>query len=141
MVVGLRELGNLFGTAAGGSANGCCGVVFALVPHSGGNWTESVFRFTSENGGAGTGPLVFDARGNLYGTSPLSGRFKSGTAYRLKQGAKGAVTDASYSFCLQTGCPNGSAPYGGLVLDGSGNPYGTTFEGGLGYGVGYEITP
>jgi uncharacterized repeat protein (TIGR03803 family) len=132
--------GDLFGTANGGSPNRCCGIVFALHRRSGG-WTESTpYKFTTEDGGASTGTLVFDAKGNLYGTSTRSGPFQLGTAYRLKK-TGGVVTEAFYSFCSQPGCPNGGGPVGGLVLDGSGNLYGTTVLGGLGYGVVYEITP
>lgn len=133
--------GYLVGTAEGGNANGCCGVVFALVPHSGGNWTETVaFRFTKENGGGTSfATPVFDSHGNLYNTGG-GGQYDKGVAYRLKPGAHG-VTDAYYSFCPNVGCSTGSNPAGGLILDGSGSLYGTTFFGGLGYGVVYEITP
>jgi hypothetical protein len=51
------------------------------------------------------------------------------------------VTEAYYNFCPKPGCDTGSSPAGGLILDGSGNLYGTTDLGGLGYGVVYEITP
>jgi len=133
--------GDLFGTAEGGNANGCCGVVFVLRPGSGGNWTESVYRFNTKNGAASSGTLVLDASGNLYGTSPSSGQFQLGTAYRLKQGSKGGVTEAYYSFCPRSDCPGGALPKSGLILDGSGNLYGTTWAGGLGWGTVYEITP
>jgi len=133
--------GDLFGTAQGGNPNGCCGLVFALISGSKGDWTGGVaFRFSTEDGGASTGTLVFDGSGNLYGTSNRSGQYQSGTAYRLKPTKQG-VKEVLYSFCSHTGCPNGSDPFAGLILDGSGNLYGTTFDGGLGYGVVYEITP
>src|ERR1700685_4041250 len=35
-----------------------------------------------------------------------------------------------YNFCAQTSCVDGYVPYGTLVADGSGNLYGTTYEGG-----------
>ncbi len=134
--------GALFGTARGGSPSLCCGIVFTLKP-SAGEWTESTaYKFTSENGGASYASLVFDDKGNLYGTyNGSSGKYKSGTAYRLKQGAGGHWTEAYYSFCPKSGCRSGSDPWGGLILDNSGNLYGTTYDGGLGYGVVYEITP
>jgi uncharacterized repeat protein (TIGR03803 family) len=137
----LNSQGDLLGTAGGGNPNFCCGVVYVLKRGSGGTWNESVFRFTNENGGGTSGTLAFDAGGNVYGTSAGSGQFNSGTAYRLKPGAKGHVTEAYYSFCSQTGCPKGGNPKGGVILDSSGNLYGTAFDGGLGWGVVYEITP
>jgi uncharacterized repeat protein (TIGR03803 family) len=133
--------GALFGTAGGGNPNFCCGVVFMLKRGSGENWNESVYRFDSENGAGTNGTVVFDASGNLYGTSPGSGQFQLGTAYRLKSGPGRHVTETYYSFCPNADCPNGSNPQGGVILDGSGNLYGTTFDGGLGWGVVYEITP
>jgi uncharacterized repeat protein (TIGR03803 family) len=136
--------GYLVGTAQGGNPSGCCGEVFALVPHSGGNWSEiAVFRFNTKDGEVGSpdgsGTPVFDTHGNLYGTAG-GGQYNEGVAYRLKLGAHG-VTEAYYSFCPKAGCHTGSDPQGGLILDGSGNLYGTTSSGGLGYGVVYEITP
>jgi len=136
--------GYLVGTAQGGNPSGCCGEVFALVPHSGGTWTEIVaFRFNTKNGEVsppdGSGTLVFDSHGNLYGTGG-GGQYSEGVAYGLKVGAHG-VTEAYYSFCPKAGCSTGSDPQGGLILDGSGNLYGATATGGLGYGVVYEITP
>lgn len=136
--------GYLVGTAQGGHPNGCCGEVFALVPHSGGKWTQIVaFRFNTDDGEidvpSGVGTPVFDAHGNLYGTGG-GGQYNQGVAYRLKLGSHG-VTEAYYSFCPRTGCGTGSDPLGGLILDSSGNLYGATATGGLGYGVVYEITP
>jgi uncharacterized repeat protein (TIGR03803 family) len=48
-----------------------------------------------------------------------------------------------YSFCLKTGCPDGSLPYGGLLMDGAGRLYGTTSQGGGANngGVAFELTP
>jgi uncharacterized repeat protein (TIGR03803 family) len=133
--------GALFGTALGGNPSRCCGIVFMLQP-SGTAWIESTaYKFTAENGGASAATLVLDASGSLYGTYNGAGQYKSGTAYRLKKGSGGHITDAYYSFCPKKGCRTGNNPWGGLILDGSGNLYGTTYSGGLGYGVVYEITP
>jgi hypothetical protein len=56
-----------------------------------------------------------------------------------------------YSFCSLTNCVDGGLPYGGVILDPEGNPYGTTVYGGnsanncnggnLNCGVVYKLTP
>ncbi len=70
-------IGNLYGTTEYGSATFCgvgpCGggVVFKLTPNSDGTWTESVpYNFTGgEDGAQPVAGLIFDAKGNLYGTT------------------------------------------------------------------------
>ncbi len=70
--------GNLYGTAVldGAFASGS---VFKLT-QSDGSWTyTSLHDFTSGNdGGNPYGNVVFDARGNLYGTASLGGSYRSG---------------------------------------------------------------
>jgi len=58
----------------------------------------------------------------------------------LAPGARAAATEkVLYSF---TGGSDGSTPYADLILDNSGNLYGTTFKGGVyGYGTVFELTP
>ena len=69
--------GNLYGTTLrGGNCGGDgCGVVFKLVPKSDGSWTESVLHsFTGGKDGFGPqADLIFDAAGNLYGTTADGG--------------------------------------------------------------------
>jgi uncharacterized repeat protein (TIGR03803 family) len=74
--------GNLCGTTENGGT-GCggtgCGVVFKLSPQARGNWSESVlYEFCSLSNCAdgespGTGPLLMDRGGNLYGTTYFGG--------------------------------------------------------------------
>jgi uncharacterized repeat protein (TIGR03803 family) len=67
--------GNLYGTTESGGDQGClsgdgCGVVFKLTPNSKGGWNERVLHTFADHPGANTGAgLIFDAAGNLYGTS------------------------------------------------------------------------
>jgi hypothetical protein len=44
-----------------------------------------------------------------------------------------------YDFCARTGCTDGTSPHAGLIIDGAGNLYGTTFEGGRGAGTAFEL--
>jgi uncharacterized repeat protein (TIGR03803 family) len=84
--------GNLYGTtSAGGNGTGCkvengCGTVFELTPNATGNWTEKVLHTFNENGRDGVIPdagLIFDARGNLYGTTFGGGSHDGGTVFEL----------------------------------------------------------
>src|SRR5438105_5582938 len=69
--------GNLYGTAGGGGSTNCnggCGTFFKLTPNSDGSWTESVLHsFTGADGAELVGGLIFDAAGNLYGTTHAGG--------------------------------------------------------------------
>jgi len=56
-------------------------------------------------------------------------------------------TDGAYAFCAETNCSDGSSPRAGLIADGAGNLYGTTYSGGnsgctdnLGCGTAFKIT-
>jgi uncharacterized repeat protein (TIGR03803 family) len=91
------------------------------------------------------GGLVFDAAGNLYGTTIDGGNDGGfGSVYELSPSDGGWTETILFSFC--TNCTAGSSPIGGLVIDGEGNLYGTTFHGGNngcggGCGVVYELSP
>jgi len=129
--------GNLYGTTAGGGTGPCsglglsgCGTVFE-VNASG---TETVlYSFCPQSGCAdGQWPfagLVRDAAGNLYGTTYEGGASGYGTVFELTPQQGGGWTEAVlHSFA---GPPNdGSGPWASLVLDTSGNLYGTTWQGG-----------
>jgi uncharacterized repeat protein (TIGR03803 family) len=148
--------GNLYGTAQdGGDAN--YGVAFELVPQSGGGWKEVVLH-TFLGGSDGMNPsasLVFDAEGNLYGTTLTGGSQEcsghsgcGGTVYELSPTAQGWKESVLYRFGKDNDRGLGlSIPTGGLVLDAAGNLYGTTFEGGstncdsYGCGTAYKLSP
>lgn len=127
--------GSLYGTTwtggGGGSCgNGGCGTVFKI--DSSGN--ESIlYSFT---GGADEqGPLsgvIADEQGNLYGTTAGSVNCTDGppcgAVFELMPTGSGWSFRDFYFF---QGGPDGSNPWGGLLLDGQGNLYGTTGEGGV----------
>jgi len=73
----LDSAGNLYGTTAWGgnaSCNGGCGVIFKLVPGENGQWTETVLHyFDGLDGWSPWSNLIFDAAGNLYGTTLAGG--------------------------------------------------------------------
>jgi uncharacterized repeat protein (TIGR03803 family) len=150
----LDAAGNLYGsTADGGSTTNehCrrtgCGIVFEIEKQSDGTWTEKVLhRFSFVDGGIPFGSLVFDAKGNLYGTTNAGGAYELGTVFELTHNANGSWTESVlYSF----NTTDGRSPLAGLIFDDAGNLYGTTYEGGTGaacvytYGCGtvFELSP
>jgi hypothetical protein len=143
--------GNLYGAAAvGGTVNGSCGlgcgVVFELSPSGGGHWKESVlYAFKGAPDGANPGgDLVFDASGNLYGTTAGGGTSTScnssscGTVFELSPHSDGSWSETVlYDF---QDYPDGAVP-DGLTFDASGNLYGIAEGGSSGRGAVYELSP
>ena len=134
--------GNLYGTTSTGGALGCCGTVIELSPGSG-TWTEKVIYDFSLGGGAdGFLPysgLVFDTKGNLYGTTLSGGANFQGTVFELSPGSSGIWTEkVLYSFT--GGTDGGSLFDSSLIVDSSGNLFGNSDGGGTyGYGAIFEI--
>jgi uncharacterized repeat protein (TIGR03803 family) len=148
----IDQAGNLYGVTAYGGSGGCvlvgvpagCGTVYELSPPKtkGGKWIYTVlYNFKSgKDGYLPGGNLVFDAAGNLYGATEFGG-------------GKGTTCDPYYQYCgtvfelsppktkggkwtekvLRSfaGGADGANPNGGLVLDATGNVYGTTSIGGF----------
>src|ERR1017187_10338672 len=139
--------GNLYGTTVWGgtspSCGGGCGTVFELTPAAGGGWTEKVL-WSFGNGTDGVSPvagMVFDAAGNLYGTTLYGGTTGFGTVFELTPAADGTWAEkVLYSFGNGT---DGSIPDSGLIFDADGNLYGTTTQGGTFNQTGtvFELTP
>jgi uncharacterized repeat protein (TIGR03803 family) len=127
----LDAAGNLYGTTTQGGAY-VAGTVFEVAAGSG--TLTTLASFTGANGAAPYAGLVLDAAGNLYGTTTQGGASGYGVVFELARGS-GAITPLA-SF---TGA-NGIDPYSGVVLDGGGNLYGTTYTGGVaGYGTVFEV--
>jgi uncharacterized repeat protein (TIGR03803 family) len=142
--------GALFGTTPyGGGSTNCkttyfvgCGTAFRLNPPTtkGKAWTETMLR-RFNNGADGAGPnggLIFDAKGRLYGTTVGGGSTGNGVAFRLaKSGSRWAETIVRSFRNL-----DGWNSQAGLLLDPSGNLYGTATGGGLpGGGTVFKLSP
>ena len=124
----LDSAGNLYGTSNLGGAYGY-GAVYELVAGANGTWTEKVlYSFKGLNDGASPfgSPVVLDSAGNLYGVAGEGGAHDYGVVYELTPGAGGNWTQkVLYSFAATAA---GAFPTGNLVLDSSGNLFGTTFS-------------
>jgi uncharacterized repeat protein (TIGR03803 family) len=97
--------------------------------------------FTQKDGRNPDGSLVFDAQGNLYGTTLYGGAKNTGTVFKLDMTGKETVL---HSFVGTGG--DGTVPSGNLAIDAQGNLYGTTIEGGdpscsLGCGTVFKVDP
>ena len=71
------------------------GTVFELTPTAGGGWTEKVLHSfaTARTGLVPTAGLIFDAAGNLYGTTAYGGAYGAGTVFELTPTAGGGWTE------------------------------------------------
>jgi uncharacterized repeat protein (TIGR03803 family) len=115
--------GNLFGTTLSGGAHNL-GTVFEITASG----TEKILAsFDETNGASPMGGLIRAANGNMYGLTSLGGKNFLGTIYEINP--SGTLT-VLYSF---KGPPSdGALPEGQLVMDKSGNLFGTTLGGGTG---------
>src|SRR6266700_445429 len=123
--------GHLYGAATTGGTYRS-GVVFELTPRGGGEWDfKTIYSFRGQpDGSFPYGALLFDASGNIYGTTYFGGANNIGAVYKLSRRPVGEWNEKGlYSF--QDGT-DGNSPISNLVFDGAGNLYGTTSEGGLG---------
>jgi uncharacterized repeat protein (TIGR03803 family) len=144
----LDTAGNLYGTTYQGGAHNS-GSVWELTPQTDGTWTETIlYSFTgrADGGLPPSGGVIFDAAGNLYGTTSEGGASGKGTVFELSPNAGGTWTETVlYSF---QGGHDGSDPSSStLTFDKAGNLYGETATGGTdlcfgsGCGTVFELSP
>lgn len=128
----LDSAGNLYGVTLDGGAGFCnsgYGVVFEV--DTDGNETV-LHTFEGSDGANPDSVLLFDAQGNLYGTTENGGSSDvcdggCGTVFELSPQNGGWSETVLYSFCSLSGCADGYRPgRGPLVRDAAGNLYGTT---------------
>lgn len=116
----LDKSGNIYGVTDDGGANGT-GALFEIT--SGG--TESLLHSFGATGD-GTQPdgaVIFDASGNMYGTTEYGGSSDNGTIWELTAGG-------NYSVLHSFASNEGNFIRGRLVEDKAGNLYGTALFGG-----------
>ena len=144
--------GNLYGTTTAGGSGPCsdsnyhgCGVVFKLAPNPDGAWTEGVLHSFTEgtDGRLPEAGLIFDAHGNLYGTTAWGGAqtkgYGCGLVFKLAPKPDGTWAESVlHRFAYTDGC----GPSASLTFDAANNLYGTTVNGGpQNYGFVFKLTP
>jgi uncharacterized repeat protein (TIGR03803 family) len=147
--------GTLYGTTNAGGAYGE-GTVFNLTPSLAVcktalcPWTETVLHSFGFDGLElpGYGDLIFDHAGNIYGTTEFAMFHYSypGAVHELTPSGRGWTENGSYVFMMDGS--DGAGPEAGVIMDQSGNLYGTTVVGGdlacqppNGCGTVYQVTP
>jgi uncharacterized repeat protein (TIGR03803 family) len=122
--------GNLYGTTDSGGLGNGTGTVFELSPN-GTVYMESVlYSFCSQQSCAdGTlpqGGVVMDGAGNLFGTTEGGGSNQDGLIFKLSPSG----SQWQYNTLANFDGADGNTPQGSLLLDSSGNLFGTTTTGG-----------
>jgi hypothetical protein len=141
--VAVDSSGNVYGTAYGGLYG--AGVIFEIVKPAvaGTQWSEeTLYSFTGNSDGAGPqGGVIFDTKGNLYGTTQGVEAFNNffGSVFRLQHSKSTWTLYPLYDF---TGGNDGDTPFAGVIFGPGGELYGAN-SGLQGNGVGavYAVTP
>ena len=120
------------------------GTVFELTPAGGGTWTEKVL-YSFGNGTDGSNPyagLIFDAAGNLYGTTNDGRRLRRRDSVRV-DARSGRNLDGDRCCIASATARTGPIPSPALIFDAAGNLYGTTYGMAAAHSVGtvFELTP
>jgi uncharacterized repeat protein (TIGR03803 family) len=129
--------GNLYGMTYYGGNTNCgfylgCGVLYKIAPDNSETVLHALCSRKDCADGAFGGYLLLDPSGTLRGVTQGGGHYKNaqdtfgeGTAFKLV----GSDLRTLWTFCLATGCPDGSNPLG-VTADSSGNLFGITESGG-----------
>jgi uncharacterized repeat protein (TIGR03803 family) len=112
--------GNIYGTTTQAGFNG--GEIYEIA--AGRNVITVLTVFDPDILGNPEGTLLIDGAGNLYGTATQAGYYDDGAVFELASGSNSVTLVASESGLT------GLASAAGLVMDGSGNLYGTAPNGG-----------
>jgi len=132
--------GSFYGTTCGGPHGqpGGPGMIFKLTK-SKKTYVETILHIFDTSDGACPNFVtpVFDAQGNLYGTTSGGGSGNSGTLFKLTPTGTLTILHNFCNYCAG----DGQVPQSGVTFDKKGNLYGTTQVGGTyTYGTLYEVT-
>ena len=121
--IALDAAGNVFGATDEGGAAGD-GTVFEVAKGSG--TITTLASFNTSNGAYALSGVVLDSGGNLFGTTMQGGAYGDGTVFEVQKGSGSITTLATFAGGNGTGPSNNS----GVMLDSSGDVFGTTSDGG-----------
>ena len=135
-------------------------VILTLAATASAEWSEKVlysFQGGTTDGSSPAGGVVFDAAGNLYGATDQGGGecppAQCGTVFQLSRPTKSGDpwTETVLHVFKGNASGDGNTPVGSVIIDSSGNLYGTTGYGGtgscvllgekVGCGTVYELSP
>jgi uncharacterized repeat protein (TIGR03803 family) len=139
------KVGNLYGQSYGGGTTGG-GTVYEFSPQPNGLWADTIlWDFCTApycyDGVYPSANLIFDSAGNMYGTASYGGTGEYGVVFELTPGP-GITWAQKVLYNFQNNGKDGVNPNDTLVLDSSGNLYGTCGTGGkYGYGIVFRLTP
>jgi uncharacterized repeat protein (TIGR03803 family) len=132
--------GNLYGTTNDYYSFDGPGTVFKLTRERDGTWSHAMLHsFDWHDGETPVSGVIFDPKGNIYGTTLYGGYYGEGVVYRLAPNADGTWTESVlHSFYGD----DGYSLYAGLVRDRNGSLYGKALDGGVnGTGTVFQLTP
>jgi uncharacterized repeat protein (TIGR03803 family) len=150
----------LYGTTEyGGSQGYCnngCGTVFNLKPTPSAcktslcPWVETILRRFSDGGDFPQSEVIFDGKGNLYGTANEGGYLDPGgggscnpcgNVFELVPSNGSWTENVLYVFTGYEYGVDGAFPVGGVIFDKDGNLYGTNTDyGDCGFGTVFQLT-
>src|ERR1044072_2169177 len=134
--------GNLFGTTLQGGAYGY-GTVFEITNTNTGYASTPItlVSFNSADGAYLEGGLRMDASGNLFGTTEQGGAYDHGTVFEIVKTDTGYATTPTTLVSFNSTDGDTLIDTSGLIMDASGNLFGTTGSGGAygSYGTVFEI--
>jgi uncharacterized repeat protein (TIGR03803 family) len=139
--------GNLYGVTQGYCYRGTCGngTVYELSHRLNGSLSFKVLHSFGHTALPDAG-VILDKAGTLYGSTTYGGpkdcaanTVGCGTIYKLSRGTKSWTFSTVHTFNYS----DGAYPMGSLIMDSSGNIYGSTNGGGSTYngGVAFKLSP
>jgi uncharacterized repeat protein (TIGR03803 family) len=129
--------GNFVGFTLTGGAHDD-GTAFELASQGKFYKFTSIFSFNGSDGKYPRGEPVRDAAGNVFEPTIAGGTHGLGIVCELVPTQSGFTEKVIHSFA--GGSKDGAGPYAGLIIDKSGNLYGTTINGGgFNLGVAFEL--